>query len=360
VAPRPHGAVLGLVAAALGACGASEPPASAPADARIAFTAALRGPYGIAAVAPRGGQPIRLSAPYRRTRRTDLAPAWSPDGTRIAFRAYLERDARSGGAAYHVHVMEADGRGVVNLTRRHFPEAGEFDWAPDGRRLVVDVWNERIDRHRLHVIAADGGEPRRLTGGDDFGPRWSPDGSTIVFNRFTRGGRSGLYAIAPDGTRLRRLAARGSGPAWSPDGSRLAYVSGFRPFAIYLMYPQGGARVRLTTQPGEPGSLAWSPDGSAIAYDAYRPGRGRDIHLVETATGRSRRLTSDRGDEVSPVWSPDGRTIAFEHSPVDGGVDNAGSYDIYAMSPDGDGRRRLTRCRCALGGGLSWQPAAGP
>ena len=349
---------LGLLAAALAACGANEPRAGTPSDTRISFTAALRGPYGIAAVSPDGGRPTRLSGPYRRTQRTDIRPAWSPDATRIAFKAYLERDAMSGGAAYHVHVMDPDGSGVRNLTRRHFPEAGDFDWAPDGRRLVVDVWNERVDRHRLHVISATGGAPRRLTGGDDFGPRWSPDGSTIAFNRFGRRGRSALYAIAADGTRLRRLAARGSGPAWSSDGSRLAYVSGDRPFTIHLADPSSATRTRLTAQPGEPGALAWSPDGSAIAYDAYHPGRGRDIHLVETDTGRRRHLTGDRGDEVSATWSPDGATIAYEHSPVDGEVDNTGSYDVRLMNPDGGSRRRLTRCRCTLGGGLSWQPAA--
>jgi TolB protein len=360
VAPRACATVLGLLAAALASCGSDEHAAGPGPDTSIAFTAALRGPYGIAAVSPRGGGPIRLSGAYRRTGRTDLCPAWSPDATRIAFCGYLERDAVSGGARYHVHVMRPDGSGVRNLTRRHFREVGDFDWAPDGNRLVVDVWNERVDRHRLHVIQADGGAPRRLTGGDDYGARWSPDGSTIAFQRFGRGGASGLYAIAADGTRLRRLAVRGNGPAWSPDGSRLAYTSGFRPFKVHLIQAGGGAPVRLATQPGEPGALAWSPDGSAIAYDVYHPGRDRDIHLVETHTGRRRRLTRDPGDEVSPTWSPDGGTIAYEHSPVGGNVDNSGSYDVYVMGPDGGNRRRLTRCRCALGGGLSWKPAPAP
>jgi TolB protein len=196
VSPRSCGTALGLLAAAVAACGADEPVAGGSSDTRIAFTAALRGPYGIAVVAPGGGGPTRLSAPYRRTGRTELGPAWSPDGTRIAFSAYLERDALSGGAPYQVHVMNADGSGVRNLTKRHFREVGDFDWSPDGERLVVDVWNERVDRHRLHVIAADGGAPRRLTGGDDFGPRWSPDGSTIAFQRFRRGGAAGLYAMS--------------------------------------------------------------------------------------------------------------------------------------------------------------------
>jgi Tol biopolymer transport system component len=336
----------GLLGAALAAG------AGGSAETKIAFTS--RGTW---VVAPDGSGLAKLSAPYRRTRRTELRPEWSPDGRRIAFRAYLERDALSGGAAYHVHLMNADGSGVRNLTRRHFRETGDFDWSPDGKRLVVDVWNERIDRHRLHVIRTDGGPPRLLTRGDDFSARWSPDGSTIAFNRFGRGGRAALYAIAADGSRLQRLAVRGNGPAWSPDGSTIAYFTGFRPATIHLVDVASGVRRTLTTFAGEPGDLAWSPDGASIAYMVHRPRRGWDIHLVETAGGHRRRLTDDRGDEVSPTWSPDGSRIAYEHSPVGGGVDNTGTFDVYVMNADGTGSRRLTCCRRALGGGLSWQPA---
>ena len=338
------GIAAGLLAGTLASAGDS-------AETKIAFTS--RGTW---VVAPDGSGLEKLSAPHRRTRRTELGAEWSPDGTRLAFRGYLERDALSGGAAYHVHVMNADGRGVRNLTKRYFREAGDFDWSPDGERLVVDVWNERIDRHRLHVIRTDGGPPRLLTRGDDFGARWSPDGSTIAFNRFGRGGRAALYAISADGSRLRRLALRANGPAWSPDGSTIAYFTGFRPATIHLIDVETGVRSSLAAQPGEPGELTWSPDGGSIAYMAHRPRSGWDIHLVETDGGRHRRLTDGRGDEVSPTWSPDGTRIAYEHSPIGGNVDNTGTYDVRVMSADGTGKSRLTRCRCTSGGGISWQP----
>jgi Tol biopolymer transport system component len=354
VHPHRRTIAVGLLSATLVAttsCGADETDAGGPTETKIAFTS-----RGIWVVASDGRGLAKLSAPYRRTRRTELRPEWSPHGRRLAFRAYLERDALSGGAAYHLYVMNADGSGVRNLTRRHFRETGDFDWSPDGRQLVVDVWNERIDRHRLHVIRTDGGRPRLLTRGDDFGAHWSPDGSTIAFNRFGRGGRAALYAIASDGTRLRRLARRANGPAWSPDGARVAYFAGFGPTAIHLIDPNGGGRRRLARVPGEIGELAWSPDGASIAYMAHRPRRGWDIHVVDTVEGRRTRLTDDRGDEVSPTWSPDGTRIAYERSPVGGNVDNTGTYDVYVMNADGTGKRRLTRCGCTAGGGLSWQP----
>jgi Tol biopolymer transport system component len=346
-----RGLAAGLLAAALAVAG--EPVAGGPPETRIAFS------RGVATwvVAPDGSGLARLSAPYRRTRRADYRPEWSPDGTLIAFKAYLERDARSGGGAYHLYVMNADGSGVRNLTRRHFRESGDFDWAPDGERLVVDVWNERVDKHRLYVIRVDGGPPRRLTRGNDIAPRWSPDGSTIAFKRFGGGGEQ-LYGVGADGTGLRRLAARARGAAWSPDGSRMAYVSSIRPSTIHLLDPASGARTRLATQPGEAGELVWSPDGSAIAYMVYRRASGWDVHVVETDGGRGRRLTGGRGDEVFPVWSPDGRRIAYERSTIGGGVDNTGTYDVHLIDADGTGDRRVTRCRCTGGGGISWQPGA--
>jgi Tol biopolymer transport system component len=209
------------------------------------------------------------------------------------------------------------------------------------------------DKTRIHVLAVDGEGVRRLTGGNDFSPRWSPDGSTIAFTRHGRG----LYTVTANATRLRRLQARASGPAWSPDGSLIAYFSGIRPSTIYLIRPDGSGRTRLAEQQGDGvGALAWSPHSRRIAYAAHRPHRGWDIYVVATDGSGRQRLTENRGDEVFPVWSPDGAAIAFERSDVSSPTDNTGTYDIYLVNADGTGTRRLTDCRCVSGGGLSWQP----
>jgi Tol biopolymer transport system component len=139
------GAALVAALAAVAACGAEPRAGERSSKTKIAFTASLRGFPGTWVVAADGSGLARLSQPYRRTRRTELLPVWSPDGTRIAFLAYLEKDALSGGAEYHVYVMDADGRDVRNLTAGRVAAPGNFDRSPDGRKLVLDAFDERQD-----------------------------------------------------------------------------------------------------------------------------------------------------------------------------------------------------------------------
>jgi Tol biopolymer transport system component len=323
------------------------------AQTKIAFTGPP-GPGATWAVGPDGSGPTKLSQPYRRTRRAELLPVWSPDGRRIAFTGYVGTPL--GGADYDVYVMDADGGRVRNLTAGRLDAPGNFAWSPDAERLVLDAFDERSDKTRIHVLAVNGRAVRRLTDGNDFAPRWSPDGSTIAFSRFGRGEVAGLYAVAADGTRLRRLDARAGNQAWSPDGSVMAYSSGIRPSVIYLIGADGRTRTRLARQPGDAvGALAWSPDGRKVAYAAHRRRSGWDIYVIGVDGSVRRRLTDHRGDEVSPVWSPDGAKIAYERSEVLR-AENTGTYDVYLMNSDGSGTVRLTECRCAGGGGISWQP----
>jgi Tol biopolymer transport system component len=349
---------LGLLAAALAVvagCGPAQRTSARSGGTMIAFTGPP-GPGATWVVGSDGSGPTKLSQPYRHTRRAELLPVWSPDGRRIAFTGYV--GAPLGGADYDVYVMDADGRRVRNLTSGRLDAPGNFAWAPDGRRLVLDAFDERTDKTRIQVLAVHGRRVRRLPGGNDFAPRWSPDGSTIAFLRFGKSGVAGLYTVAVDGTRLRRLEGRASSPAWSPDGSRIAYFSGIRPSTIYLIEPDGNGRTRLAEQAGEVGALAWSPDGRRIAFEAHRPRSGWDISVAAVDGGGRRRLTHHRGDEVSPVWSPDGTKIAYERSNVFGPVDNTGTYDVYLANADGSGTVRLTSCRCTGGGGISWQQQA--
>jgi hypothetical protein len=149
-------------------------------------------------------------------------------------------------------VADADGSHLSRLT----DGAAAVDWAPEGRRLVVER------EGALVVVRADGARERMLTAGAE--PAWSSKGRIA----FVRGGD--VYVVDGNGRGLRRItttAASESGPAWSRDGRRLAFV----------------------------------------ATDAA----GADLHVVDVVTGVVARLTNDAIVERSPAWSPDGRLITF-------------------------------------------------
>jgi WD40 repeat protein len=155
----------------------------------------------------------------------DGDPAWSPDGSRIAFTA-------GGGDA--IDVINADGSGRHRLVTETVGERyGHMSWSPDGSRIAFQSTRPRQagsqDRVEIWVMNADGSNLVRLTNNDlpDRHPDWSPDGQRIIFER-ANSFAGGIMSIKPDGSGETRLifdAFGTSAPSWSADGQSLAYAS---------------------------------------------------------------------------------------------------------------------------------------
>jgi TolB protein len=154
----------------------------------------------------------------------DTTPAWSPDGTQIAFASRREQN-------WDLYLMQADGSGLTRLTD-HPGYEGEPAWSPDGRMLAFT--SSRSGNLDIFMLNIADGVVEQLTdnAAADYGPDWSPDGRVIAFTSW-RDEQQEVYLLNllaeqdgfPPVTNVSKDAAPDFDPAWSPDGRRLAFVS---------------------------------------------------------------------------------------------------------------------------------------
>jgi Tol biopolymer transport system component len=260
----------------------------------------------------------------------DIAnPAWSPDGTRIAFESSRTHES-------DIYVVNADGSKQIRLTNNRAGNSQPV-WAPDGTRIAFT--SERDGDREIYVMNADGSRQMRLThiGVEYKSPVWSPDGTRIAFVS-NLGRNEQIYVMNADGsqpTLLTNKEVRSGFPVWSPDGTRIAFVSNLGGNGqIYVMNADGSRLTRLTDN-GLWLSPIWSPDGKRIAFVSDRDGNW-EIYVMNADGSQQIRLTNNA--EVSwqiPAWSPDGTRIAF-------GSDRVRDSEIYVINADGSHETRLT------------------
>ncbi len=208
-------------------------------------------------------------------------PAWSPDGSRIAFNSDRDDPARTAdaeGAVWDILTMDADGGDVRKLTASVGLSADPH-YSRDGS-LIAFGW-DKPGQAGIHVMdAADGSDKRQITiapaGASDIGPRFSPDGSELMFLRVTDTGTDGVFIVGLDGTGLRRVTPETTdvhSADWSADGSLIAFqseVPDARTGGIWLIKPDGTGMTRLADPPPLGGIFqglsdpTFSPDGSLL------------------------------------------------------------------------------------------------
>jgi TolB protein len=181
----------------------------------------------------------------------DYAPAFSPDGTRIAF---VRR-----GTAVQIWVMNADGSGQRRLTNPSPGyEDGKPSWSPDGTHIAF----QRCcgPGAGIFTMLADGSGQTNVSGAAGDGPDWSPDGTRIVFGRYDPElSGSDAYVMAADGSGQTRLTVGldAVNPRWSPDGTRIALEATYQCVrGIYSVTSTGGAGVTMIAEGLNP---AWQP-----------------------------------------------------------------------------------------------------
>jgi eukaryotic-like serine/threonine-protein kinase len=322
----------------------------------------------------------------------DSEPAFSPDGSQIAFRS-----EREGGGIF---VMGVTGESVRRLTDvGHNPS-----WSPDGRQIVVatEVIELRphvhLQRSDLWVVDARTGAKRPLLQArgsetDGMQPSWSPHNKRIAFGGWAPNQRD-IWTIDPNAPQPKQTLVRVTSdpslhwnPVWSPDG-RYLYFGSDRDGTLNLW------RVAIDEETGKPagepeplslpgpvnghfafsqqGEMAFttvarsyrllalpfdaqsgkteaprplfggsqeiltfepSPDGKSIAFTTA--GIQEDLFVANADGSRMRQLTNDAARDRSATWSPDGKTLYFYSN-------RSGTYQIWSIHVDGSGLGRVT------------------
>jgi Tol biopolymer transport system component/imidazolonepropionase-like amidohydrolase len=323
------------------------------------------------------------------------APAWSPDGQRIAFQAYRD-------STWDIWTINRDGSDLRRETESPFDDR-EPHWSPDGAHIAFA--SDRSGNYDVWMVMIGTSAVRRITAGDanEFMPAWSPDGREIAYvsDRPARG----VYTIeVSSGTeRLVHADTRSiAAPSWSPDQKRLAYTAidgaasqlvsagtniadpdeDVFPFRAQwtsggeLLYTSDG-KIKVRSASGGPArAIAFSadvsftraaftprrrafppegpqpvrgimrpaiaPDGSRIVFAALG-----DLWVVPATAGdvTAQRLTQDEFVDTDPAWSPDGAQLAFSS-------DRDGSTDLWVRDlKSGVDRKIATRAMSA-----AWAP----
>lgn len=187
----------------------------------------------------------------------DVQPAWSPDGTRIAFAA------KNG-----IRIANVDGTKGIQFTN-HAAKDRKPEWSPDNKIIAFASSRDKdFDIYLRHVGDDD---LIRLTNvrGPDFDPSWSAVHDRIAFVS-GRDEDNDIWTMNPDGKGLEQLTGPGSredDPAWSPNGEQIAYATDEEgTFFIYLMNADGSNPHRLSSGTDIEHDPAWSPDGKFIAF----------------------------------------------------------------------------------------------
>ena len=248
--------------------------------------------------------------------------------------------------------------GMLGWARLHPPEtngAAVFRWmsfsgrdsspavSPDGRTIAFTSDRDGQPRVWLKQVSGEGEAP--LTAGPDDFPRFSPDGTQVLFARPDGAGTS-LYRAAVLGGEARRLLESASEGDWSPDGKQVAFLrlqsEGGQTVTVVGVAAADGSEPREAAKvPGGLRAPRWSPDGRTIAAvpapGALLAGAQQGVVLVEVADGKVRTAPAPdpRRNISAAAWTARGEIVYLQAESV---VSAAGSTAILVRQDAATGR----------------------
>jgi Tol biopolymer transport system component len=302
--------VLGVLALTVLAGAAHSAKATFPgADGRIAYSQDSTG--DIWTIEPNGTDPKLITSPSDSSS-FDTNPAWSPNGQQIVFTEFSNGPSRD-------WLVNADG------TNRHLLvndgpnySDGQASWSPDGSRIIFFRCNNPKEECSIYTIKPTGRGLTQITqpsqnakqNNSDVKPEFSPDGNTISFSSFHRGGvQNGIYLMSAHGTGIHLITPTGLEAVnadWAPDGSKIVFYTHCcdpQTSTIDTMNPDGSGITTLTS-PGtsHDGNPSYSPQGDMIVFERDAPDFSTsDIETIPAGGGTPTVITTDANE---PSWGP--------------------------------------------------------
>lgn len=265
------------------------------------------------------------------------------------------------GVTCDIILMKSDGRFPVNLTRNTdhtFSTSPAV--SPDGKSIAFSHRPD-FDRQEIVVMNLVTRETRQITGTfPDFAmvPSWSPDGRKIAYS-------SCNVIIAPYRCDNLTINADGSGepvslsnspdddnrPRFSPDGSRVLFDSNRSGnFDIWVCNSDGSNPQRLTGNTADDQFPNWSPDGTKIIFSSYRNNMQLNLFLMDIDGANLRQLTHGNDADSEAFFSTNGQRVAWSRS-------LAGDPEICEASIDDMDHPSLLTTNFTFG--ANWQPYYG-
>ncbi|MEW5958521.1 MAG: AAA family ATPase [Chloroflexota bacterium] len=237
------------------------------------------------------------------------------------------------GTTYDIYFGDVSS-GENSLYRR---EASQPAFSADGSRIAFQSWAG--GSRGLVTASRNKGNEFLITNFlEDELPTWHPNGNTILFfSRRTGDRRAQFYRVQADvefrNNPAQSLGIEGEYPAWGAAGGEIVFKGWGNTAPGLRLAPADFSALKNVTTTGEEFAPALSPDGRQVAYMARDEGNW-DIYVVNADGSGLKRLTTDPAREGLPTWSPNGKVIAFVS-------ERNGEWSIWAVNADGSFQQKL-------------------
>jgi len=285
----------------------------------------------------------------------DVCPTWSPDGRQIAFMRYSDK-------VVSIYIVPALGGTEHRVyTGPAFMKEG-LSWSPDGRFLAFPESNAaNPTRSSISLLSLADSSTKALTfppaGWFDHEVAFSPDGTQVAFVRSTVAGVSNdVFVMPASGGDAKRLTFDNrpimGPPAWTADSREIVFSSNRAAATGLWRVSAAGSTPRPVAGPmGEARWPSISARGNTLVYeqglskfDIWR----LDLKDTKHHEGPPSALVTEKGNKMRPELSPDGKKIAFESNRL-------GFWDIWTCNVDGANCDRITSLD-GVAGRARWSP----